>query len=219
VAVADIDGDRANELASKLDGSIGLQADVADEASVAAAVDQAYTTLGRIDSVLNAAGHHAASPVEDWSYQEWLRLMSVHAGGTFLVCKHVVPRLRDQGGGSIVNITSIAALVAQPENSAYGAAKGAILSFSRQLAMELAPSIRVNAVAPGRVRTGMTMPLYEKIGEGSFERGIAIAGSHNPQARVAEAEEIAAPICFLLSDDASFVTGSLTVVDGGETVV
>jgi 3-oxoacyl-[acyl-carrier protein] reductase len=116
-----------------------------------------------------------------------------------------------------VNVASVAALVAQPNNAPYGAAKGAIMAFSRQLALDLAPDIRVNAVAPGRVRTGMTEPLYTQRGGGDYEKGAKLAGQHNVQNRVGEPEEIAAPVCFLLSDEASFITGTLLVVDGGET--
>ena len=124
------------------------------------------SALGRIDGVLNAAGHATFGPIEEWTLEDWHRMMAVHAGGTFLVCKHVLPMMREQGGGSIVNIASTAALTANNHNSPYGAAKGAIVAFSRQLAREAAPDVRVNAVAPGRVRTGMTEPLFARGGDG-----------------------------------------------------
>lgn len=146
-------------------------------------------------------------------------MMAVHAGGTFLVCRHLVPVLRAAGGGSIVNIASISAFVAQPGNAVYGAAKGAIVAFSRQLAVELAPQIRVNVVAPGRVRTGLTIPLYEERGGGSYNRGAALAAQNNPMGYVAEPDQLAGPTCHLLSEDASFVTGTVAVIDGGELVV
>ncbi len=143
-------------------------------------------------------------------------MMAVHAGGTFLVCKHVVPILRRVGGGSIVNVASTAAITANQHNAPYGAAKGAIVAFSRQLAREWAPEIRVNTVAPGRVRTGMTEPLFSERGA-TAEEGEKRFGMANMQQRVADPAELAAPICFLMSDDASFITGALIVVDGGET--
>ena len=131
VAVVDRDGDRAAAVAGELGGAIALPVDVADEADVRGAVAAAEERLGGIDCVLNAAGHHRAGPVGDWSLERWERMLAVHAGGTFAVCKHALPRMRARGGGAIVNIASIAALVSQPENVPYGAAKGAIVVLSR----------------------------------------------------------------------------------------
>jgi NAD(P)-dependent dehydrogenase (short-subunit alcohol dehydrogenase family) len=115
-----------------------------------------------------------------------------------------------------VNVASVAAVKAQSGNAPYGAAKGAIAAFSRQLARDVAPEIRVNTVAPGRTRTGMTEPLMIARA-GSVEQGMISFGQGNLQKRVAEPEEIAAPVCFLLSSEASFITGALLAVDGGET--
>ena len=218
VAIVDLDAGRAEEVAGGIDGAIGLGADVADETSVRAAVDATREEFGRIDCVLNAAGHAQFGPLEEWSLDDWNRMMAVHAGGTFLVCRHVLPIMHAGTGGSIVNIASTAAITANNNNTPYGAAKGAIVSFSRQLAREAAPDIRVNSVAPGRVRTGMTEPLFAGRGASS-EEGAKQFGMANLQQRVADPEELAAPICFLLSDAASFITGTLLVVDGGETAI
>ncbi len=219
VAVVDYDPGRAKEVASQLDGAIGLAADVADEASVVAAIEAARDQLGRVDCVLNAAGHAEFGPIDDWTLERWNRMLTVHAGGTFLVCKHALPLLRRQASGSIVNIASTAALTANQNNAPYGAAKGAILAFSRQLARDVAPAVRVNVVAPGRTRTGMTEPLVLKRGGGDWETGAQEFAQANMQQRLGEPDEIAAPICFLLSDEASFITGTLLVADGGETAI
>jgi NAD(P)-dependent dehydrogenase (short-subunit alcohol dehydrogenase family) len=219
VAVIDVDGDRARAVAAELPGAIALAADVADEAALTAAVAAAAGELGRIDCVFNAAGIADFGPIADWSVQRFERMMRIHLVGTFIVCREVTPIMRSGGGGSIVNVASVAALTAQPFNAPYGAAKAAIAGYTRQLALELAPDIRVNAIAPGRVLSGMTEPLYVERGGGSLEAGVEIAGEHNMLKRIGAPAEIAGPACFLFSDDASFVTGHLLVADGGETVL
>ena len=175
---------------------------------------------GRIDCVFNAAGHADFGPIEEWSLERWNRMLGVHAGGTFLSCKHTLPHLRAAGGGAIVNVASIAAITAQPFNAPYGAAKAAIVGFTRQLSRDVAPdNIRVNAVAPGRIKTGMTTPLYTERGGGDFEKGAALAIPGIPMGRIGEPREIAEPVCFLLSNEASFITGQVIVPDGGETSI
>jgi NAD(P)-dependent dehydrogenase (short-subunit alcohol dehydrogenase family) len=220
VAVLDLDGAKAEAVAAELDGSIAIQLDAADEDSVAAAVATTIAELGRIDCVFNAAGHADFGPIEEWSLERWNRMLGVHAGGTFLSCKHTLPHLRAAGGGSIVNVASIAAITAQPFNAPYGAAKAAIVGFTRQLSRDVAPdNIRVNAVAPGRIKTGMTTPLYTERGGGDFEKGAALAIPGIPMGRIGEPREIAEPVCFLLSNEASFITGQVIVPDGGETSI
>ena len=184
VAVLDLSAERAEGVASELDGSIALACDVADEDAVAAAVSSAHEQLGRIDCVLNAAGIADFGPIGEWPLERFDRMLRIHVGGTFLVCKHVAPLM---DGGAIVNVASIAAITAQPFNAPYGAAKAAISGYTRQLALELGPEIRVNAVAPGRIRTGMTEPLYVQRGGGSYEEGARQAGEHNIFKRVGSA--------------------------------
>jgi meso-butanediol dehydrogenase/(S,S)-butanediol dehydrogenase/diacetyl reductase len=219
VAVIDVDGDRAQAVAGELRGAVAFEADVADEAVLTAAVAAAASELGRIDCAFNAAGIADFGPIAEWSVERFERMMRIHMTGTFVVCREVTPIMRSGGGGSIVNVASVAALTAQPGNAPYGAAKAAIAGYTRQLAFELAPDIRVNAIAPGRVLSGMTEPLYKERGGGSLEAGMELAAQHNMLKRMGVASEIAGPACFLFSDDASFITGHLLVADGGETVL
>jgi NAD(P)-dependent dehydrogenase (short-subunit alcohol dehydrogenase family) len=218
VAVVDRDADRAEAVADKLDGAIAFGCDVSDEAAVAAVVSKVEQHFGSIDGVFNAAGHAEFGPLSEWPFERWQRMMTVHAGGTFLVCREVLPGMVSRGRGAIVNVASVAALVGQSGNAPYGAAKGAIVSFTKQLAKEAAPAVRANVIAPGRTRTGMTEPIMiERAGD--LAKGSEMFGQGNLQKRVAEPEEIAAPVCFLLSDDASFITGALLIADGGETAI
>lgn len=215
VAVVDLDRARARAVSDELTGSCAIACDVADESSVQAAVDEAVQRLERIDCVLNAAGHVQFAPLEQVSLADWERMLAVHVTGTFLVCRAVAPALRAAGGGSIVNLASVAALVARTNLAAYSAAKGAIVSLSRQLALDLAAdNVRVNAIAPGSVRTAMTRPVYGDDGASGHS-----AVPDSIQRRVAEPEEIAAMACALFSADASFVTGTLLVADGGSTAI
>lgn len=216
--LVDLDLDKANDVAAGLPGCIGLGANVADEAQVKAAVQAAVDQMGGIDLVLAAAGHAEFGPIDEWDSARFSKMMEVHVGGTFLTCKYATPVMKSRGGGSIVTIASVAALIANKVNVPYGAAKAAIAGFTRQFALEALPDVRVNCVAPGRIITGMTTPLMIARG-GDLEKGAEIFGQNVPMKRMGKASELAAAVCFLLSDDASFITGHTLVVDGGETIV
>jgi NAD(P)-dependent dehydrogenase (short-subunit alcohol dehydrogenase family) len=215
VAAVDLDRGRAEAVASELDGSIGLLCDVADEGSVQQAMRETRARLGRIDCVLNSAGFVHFAPIEELALADWNRMLAVHLTGTFLVCKTALPALREAGGGSIVNFASVTALVARKNLAAYSAAKGGIIAFSRQLALDVGgDNVRVNVLVPGSVRTPLTQPVYGDDGAAGHS-----ALPQSIQERVAEPEEIAAAACFLLSDEASFFTGAMLVPDGGATAI
>jgi 3-oxoacyl-[acyl-carrier protein] reductase len=233
VAIVDLDCEQAESLAAELPGAVAIATDITHEPGIRDAVRRAVASLGGIDYVLTAAGYADFGQIDGFTLERWNRMLAVHLTGTFLTCKHAAPALRRRGGGSIVTVASVAALVAQPtagpatsaeeltpsNNAAYGAAKAGILGFSRHLARDLAPDhIRVNAIAPGSVRTPMTTALYTARGRGSYETGARWSALTNPQRRVAEAEEVAGAACFLLSDDAAFMTGHTLVCDGGQVV-
>jgi NAD(P)-dependent dehydrogenase (short-subunit alcohol dehydrogenase family) len=218
VAIVDLDLEGARDLAQRLPGSIAVGADVADEQAVESAVGQTLDRLGRIDCVVCAAGFVKHRALTKLSLEDWRRMLDVHVTGAFLVARATATPLREVGGGAIVNVSSIGALVGGPGLAAYSAAKSALIGFSRQLAVELAKDhIRVNVIAPGDTRTAMTVPLYTRLGHGDVDAGESRVAASNLLKRLAEPEEIANAICFLLSDEASFCTGALLVVDGGST--
>jgi NAD(P)-dependent dehydrogenase (short-subunit alcohol dehydrogenase family) len=209
VAVADVNLSAAEQVAAELDGSIAVACDVSDEESVLAAVAAAHDALGRMDCVFNCAGYVRFVPIHELSLEEWNRMLAIHLTGTFLVCKAALPLLGEAGGGAIVNMASASAQLARPHLAAYAAAKGGVIAFSRQLALDAHEyGVRVNTIAPGSVGT----PLLS----GVYEPG---AVPHAIQPRIADPEEIASAVCFLLSDDASFVTAALVPADGGATAL
>ena len=218
-ALVDLDGDRARQAAEEIGGGcIGLAADVSDEDQVKAAVDATVAALGGIDLAVPAGGHAEFGPTAEWDSERFMRMVAVHLGGTFYTCKHVLPVMKERGSGSIVTIASTAAVMANNNNVPYGAAKAGIAGLTRQILLEALPQVRVNCIAPGRTITGMTTPLMVARG-GDLEKGEEIFGAAIPMKRMGRAEELAAAICFFLSDDASFITGQTLVVDGGETLV
>lgn len=193
--------------------------DVTDESQVKATIETVFSRFGRIDVLLNNAGVVLVKPLVETSWDEFQRVTNVNLGGTFLLCKYVLPIMRRQHSGSIVNMASVSGHVGQTEHALYGATKGAILSFTRALAWEVASDgIRVNSVSPGSVDTPMlrsdVMLESQRTGR-SFEELKRQREAEQAFNRWADPREIAEAAYFLASDAASFMTGSDLLVDGG----
>lgn len=192
--------------------------DVADEQSVQRMADAADQAFGRLDILVNNAAVFVLRGIEA-TVAEWREILDVNVVGPALCARACVPIMRRGGAGSIVNLASISSVIAQPQMVTYNATKAAVANMTRCMAMDLAPDgIRVNAVGPGAVWTQIVERLTAEKG---LDRSAANldpewGGAHLLK-RIADPREIAYPILFLASDEASFVTGSLLMVDGGYT--
>ena len=217
---AGLDGEEGRALAAGYAGSspplLFREADLAVEADVRAAVDEAKAALGGLDAVVNCAGiYPTGKRLEDVTDAEWDRTIGVNLTAIFRVCRATLPLLRVAGGGSIVNIASVHAVSTVPGVPAYAASKAAIVGLSRQMALDYAVDrIRVNSVLVGSVGTRMTLDGLEEAGG---PEAIGLSFADNAIARIAKPREIGTVIGFLLSDAASFVTGSALLADGGLT--
>lgn len=189
--------------------------DVRDEAAVAAAVASIVEAHGRIDVVVNAAGVAGGGPVHMVDSDEWDRVMDINLKGTFNVCKHVCAQMITQRSGSVVNIASIEGIEGTEGGSVYNASKGGVIMLTKSMAIDYGPNqIRVNAVCPGGVSTPLLHSLIDQPGMEDYRA--KMLGAHK-LGRFGEPEEIANAVLFLASSEASFMTGSAMVVDGGMT--
>lgn len=215
VVCVDIDADAGERAAGEVGGEF-VAADVADEAAVRDLFDGVVARHGRVDVAFNNAG---ISPPDDDSILEtgldaWERVLRVNTTSVYLCCKHVIPYMRRQGKGSIINTASFVALMgAATSQIAYTASKGGVLAMTRELGVQFArEGIRVNALCPGPVATPLLLELFAKDPERAARRLV-----HVPMGRFGDPAEIAAAVAFLASDDASFMTAAQFVVDGGIT--
>jgi len=212
VALLDIDGDnlkKAMAAIGKPDATLSVTCDVADPAGVEKALAAVKARFGRLDALINNAGIAIFKPILDVTYEDWSRVMAVNLTGPFLMSQAAVPLMRDCGGGSIVNITSISGLRASTLRTAYGTSKAGLAHLTKQQAAELAAlNIRVNAVAPGPVDTAMAKAVHTPEIRQDYH-------DHMPLNRYGLEEELAEVIFFLSSERASYVTGQVIAVDGG----
>jgi len=216
--VADVDaaGGEATVAALTAAGGRGVArvVDVSRGAEVAALVSEVIARHGRLDVLVNDASVNSIgldARVTALEEEAWDRIHAVTLRGSFLCCKHAIPAMT--GGGAIVNVASVAGLVATADRDAYTAAKGGLIALTRSLALEYGPlGIRVNAVCPGAVLTPRTAALFA-----DPERRARSAREHSFLGRIAEAEDVADAIVYLASPAARFVTGAILPVDGGWT--
>jgi NAD(P)-dependent dehydrogenase (short-subunit alcohol dehydrogenase family) len=208
VALWDKDKAEAKRAAERLGGA-AMHVEVADEASVAAGLTATEAALGPIDILVNNAGITGPNgPVETYPVDAWRRVIDVDLTGVFLCCRAVVPGMRARDRGRIVNIASIAGKEGNPNASAYSAAKAGVIALTKSLGKELATTaVRVNCVTPAAVKTDIFAQMTEE--------HIAWMLSKIPLGRFGLVEEVAAMVCWLASDEASFSTGAVFDVSGG----
>jgi len=188
--------------------------EVSDGGSVAALMKKVVASHGRLDVVVSTPGINVRKPILNYSSEEFDRVIGVNLRGTFHVLREAGAIMAEAGGGSIIAFSSIRSLTVEPGQAVYASTKSGIVQLVRGLASELGPkNVRVNAVAPGVVETPLTQPIKSK------PEWYNAYAAKNALGRWAKAEEMAGPVCFLASDAASYITGSVMFVDGGWTAV
>jgi NAD(P)-dependent dehydrogenase (short-subunit alcohol dehydrogenase family) len=217
VLIADIAIDDANALADELgDAVTAVRCDVRIESEVIAAAEAAYKRWDGVDVLVNNAGSELNRTYNEMTVDEWEMVINTDLKGPWLMCKHFVPAMVEAGSGSVINISSLNGLVGFPLSSAYGSAKGGLVVFTRDMAIELASTgVRFNCVCPGVIETGM-MERWTDLMPDKEEAKTMLKGVM-PIGRMGTSDEVAGAIFFFASDDSSLCQGSVLTVDGGFT--
>jgi NAD(P)-dependent dehydrogenase (short-subunit alcohol dehydrogenase family) len=210
VIIADVDKARADTLSAELTGSSVLKLDITDEA----AVNAAFAALPKLDILVNNAGIGLVASVEETSTEDFQRLFRVNVEGTFYVTRAAIPKLV-ASAGNIVNIASVAGVKGFRRRFAYCATKGAMLAMTKQLALEYAGKVRVNAICPGTTDTPFVEAYITKYHSHEVEKIRAELNARQPVGRLGRPDEMADLVLYLCSPQAGFVTGSLMFIDGG----
>ncbi len=198
-----------------LAGDVDHRLDVRDEPAVAAAIASVVETHGRLDAVVHAAGVAGGGPIHLLDADEWDRVVDVNLKGTFLVDKHCAIHMLERGSGSIVNIASIEGIEGTEGGSAYNASKGGVVMLTKSAAIDYGRrGIRVNCICPGGIDTPLLRSIVDGDGMDLYRERMR---DEHLLGRFGRPSEIAAAAAFLASEDASFITGSALVVDGGFT--
>jgi len=218
VAVADIDSDNAKATAaeiSKQGGSaLAVWVDVSDSASVKKMAKTVLERFGKVDILVNNAGITSHYPLLELPEEEWDRVLSTNLKSVLLCVQSVAPSMIENGGGAIVNVSSVAADVPTPDYAHYGASKVGVLQLTKSMAIALAPyRIRVNAIQPGTIRTPMNIDTLSE--PGMVKERVKLI----PLGYIGSPEEVVGPVVFLASEEASYVTGASLHVDGGNVLL
>jgi NAD(P)-dependent dehydrogenase (short-subunit alcohol dehydrogenase family) len=193
-----------------------VHCDVRKQEEVEAMIARAVADFGGVDVLYNNAGVVRYGTVEELSVEDWDFQLDINLKGTFLTCKYAIPRMRERGGGAIVNTASVQAFASQKTVPAYAASKGGVVSLTTTIALDHADdNIRCNCIAPGTIRTPMVDQAADTFGPDDPEAAIAEWGRLHPLGRVGKPEEVANLVLFLASDEAAFCTGGCYRVDGG----
>lgn len=211
VVLADIDEERGSALAESIgEAVLFIRLDVSDESQWIAAIEKTLSHFGRLDVLVNNAGIVQVSDVEETTMADWRAVHAVHMDGVFLGCKHAIPAMRKTGGGSIINMSSLAAIGGYEKVFAYSASKGAIRSMTKSIAVHCAQNkyaIRCNSVHPGTMETPLVRQFLDTVADDPT------VPDHQKDPMLGTSEDVAYMVLYLASDESKFVNGSELIID------